>query len=114
MLAGFFTGLRNGGVPVSIREYLDLLGALSSHVVFADADEFYYLSRALLVKDEKHFDKFDRDGDAMINLGEFHLLVNELGHTGNPTEIAETFEQLDADGRGALGFDAFLRWWSTH
>ena len=60
MLAGFFTGLRNGGVPVSIREYLDLLGALSSHVVFADADEFYYLSRALLVKDEKHFDKFDR------------------------------------------------------
>ena len=61
-----------------------------------------------------HFDKFDRDGDAMINLGEFHLLVNELGHTGTPTEIAETFEQLDADGRGALGFDAFLRWWSTH
>ena len=60
MLAGFFTGLRNGGVPVSIREYLDLLGALSSHLVFADTDEFYYLSRALLVKDEKHFDRFDR------------------------------------------------------
>ena len=40
MLAGFFTGLRNGGVPVSIREYLDLLGALSSHLVFADTDEF--------------------------------------------------------------------------
>ncbi|HND15174.1 MAG TPA: VWA domain-containing protein [Pseudomonadales bacterium] len=43
-----------------MREYLDLLGELSSHLVFADTDEFYYLSRALLVKDEKHFDRFDR------------------------------------------------------
>ena len=60
MLGGFFTSLRTGGVPVSIREYLDLLGALSQRLVFADTDAFYYLSRALLVKDEKHFDKFDR------------------------------------------------------
>lgn len=60
MLGGFFTSLRNGGVPVSIREYLDLLGALSQHLVFADTDAFYYLSRTVLVKDEKHFDRFDR------------------------------------------------------
>lgn len=60
MLGGFFSSLRNGGVPVSIREYLDLLGALSQHLVFADTDEFYFLSRTLLVKDEKHFDRFDR------------------------------------------------------
>ncbi|MBP8924647.1 MAG: VWA domain-containing protein [Pseudomonadales bacterium] len=60
MLVNFFHGLRNGGVPVSIREYLDLLGALRARVVFADMNAFYYLSRAVLVKDEKYFDKFDR------------------------------------------------------
>ena len=60
MLVNFFHGLRSGGVPVSIREYLDLLGALRARVVFADVDAFYYLSRAVLVKDEKYFDKFDR------------------------------------------------------
>ena len=60
MLLNFFHGLRNGGVPVSIREYLDLLGALRQRLVFADIDAFYYLSRAVLVKDEKYFDKFDR------------------------------------------------------
>ena len=60
MLVNFFHGLRNGGVPVSIREYLDLLGALRVRVVFADVEAFYYLSRAVLVKDEKYFDKFDR------------------------------------------------------
>ena len=60
MLVNFFHGLSSGGVPVSIREYLDLLGALRARVVFADVDAFYYLSRAVLVKDEKYFDKFDR------------------------------------------------------
>ena len=60
MLVNFFHGLRNGGVPVSIREYLDLLGALDRRLAFGDVDEFYYLSRAVLVKDEKYFDKFDR------------------------------------------------------
>ena len=60
MLLNFFQGLRNGGVPVSIREYLDLLGALRQRLAFADVDAFYYLSRAVLVKDEKYFDKFDR------------------------------------------------------
>jgi len=60
MLINFFQGLRNGGVPVSIREFLDLLRALQQRLVFADIDQFYFLSRAVLVKDEKYFDKFDR------------------------------------------------------
>jgi uncharacterized protein len=60
MLLNFFHGLRNGGVPVSIREYLDLLGALRARLAFAEIDEFYFLSRTILVKDEKYFDKFDR------------------------------------------------------
>ena len=60
MLLNFFAGLRAGGVPVSIREYLDLIGALRARLAFADIDAFYYLSRTILVKDEKHFDRFDR------------------------------------------------------
>jgi hypothetical protein len=60
MLLNFYNGLRNGGVPVSIREYLDLLSALRARLAFADTEAFYFLSRAVLVKDEKYFDRFDR------------------------------------------------------
>jgi uncharacterized protein with von Willebrand factor type A (vWA) domain len=60
MLIPFFFQLRRGGVPVSITEYLTLLEALSAGVIESNADDFYFLSRAALVKDEKHFDRFDR------------------------------------------------------
>ncbi len=60
MLLGLFNEMRAAKVPVSVRELLDLINALKHNVVFADMDEFYYLSRAILVKDERHFDKFDR------------------------------------------------------
>lgn len=59
MLIHFFLALREGKVPVSIREFLDLLEALKEHIVFADMEEFYHLARVCLVKDEKHFDKYD-------------------------------------------------------
>ena len=60
MLLNLFNEMRAAKVPVSLRELLDLIGALEHKVVFADMDEFYYLARAILVKDERHFDKFDR------------------------------------------------------
>lgn len=60
MLLNLFTALRKAAVPVSLRELLDLLEALERQVVFADMDAFYYLARSLLVKDERHFDRFDR------------------------------------------------------
>lgn len=60
MLLNLFHELRAARVPVSLRELLDLIAALERNVVFADMDEFYYLARALLVKDERHYDKFDR------------------------------------------------------
>lgn len=60
MLIGFFLKVREYKVPCTIRELLDLIRALERHVVFADLDEFYAVSRAILVKDESHFDKFDR------------------------------------------------------
>lgn len=60
MLINFFFGLKNAGIPVTIRELLDLIAALKSHLVFANLDDFYVLSRAIMVKDEKYYDKFDR------------------------------------------------------
>jgi hypothetical protein len=60
LLTDFFLKLREGGVPASVKEYLVLMEALSKHVISGSLDEFYYLSRACLVKDESNYDKFDR------------------------------------------------------
>ncbi len=66
MLIDFFYTLRAAKLPVSVKEYLTLMEALKADVVgptnpdACSMDDFYYLSRAALVKDEKHYDKFDR------------------------------------------------------
>jgi len=60
MFLNFFTALRAAKVPVSLREYLTLLDALDQDLADKKVDEFYYLSRACLVKDERHFDRFDQ------------------------------------------------------
>lgn len=60
MLIDFFQIVRAAGVPVSIREYLDLINALKHNLAFADQEQFYQLTRVCLVKDEKYFDRFDR------------------------------------------------------
>src|SRR6188474_154701 len=66
MLIDFFYTLRGAKLPVSVKEYLVLLEALKAGVVGPESegahslDDFYYLARTSLVKDEKHYDKFDR------------------------------------------------------
>ena len=60
MLLQFFTGLREAKVPVSLGEYLTLLGALERDLAGKDVEAFYYLARTALVKDEAHLDRFDR------------------------------------------------------
>ena len=60
MFADFFYTLRKAEVPVSLREYLDLLAAMDQGLAAYDVEEFYYLSRAIMVKDERHIDKFDQ------------------------------------------------------
>lgn len=60
MLLGFFEHLRRYRVPVSVRELIDLLSIFSQRLIFADQDEFYFLSRLSLVKDEKYYDRFDQ------------------------------------------------------
>ena len=74
MLIDFFYTLRSAKLPVSVKEYLTLMEALQKGVVGPNVpepasdeeaagyaiDDFYFLSRTTLVKDEKHYDKFDR------------------------------------------------------
>jgi len=56
----FFEELRRHGVPVSLREYLSFLGALSAGQAAFDAEGFYYLARTAMVKDERQLDRFDQ------------------------------------------------------
>jgi uncharacterized protein with von Willebrand factor type A (vWA) domain len=60
MFLRLFTELRDAKVPVSLREYLSLMEAMDKGVIGLSTDDFYYLSRAALVKDERNLDKFDR------------------------------------------------------
>ena len=59
-MLGFFEALRAERVPVALREWLDLMAALDADLAFADAQAFFHLARTVLVKDERHYDKFER------------------------------------------------------
>jgi uncharacterized protein with von Willebrand factor type A (vWA) domain len=81
MLLNFFTSLREAKVPVSLREYLTLLEALQRDLADQSAEQFYFLSRAALVKDERNLDKFDRV---------FGQVFKGLGEGGGPDGVAVT------------------------
>ncbi|HSP57839.1 MAG TPA: VWA domain-containing protein [Halomonas sp.] len=60
MFIGLFETLKRAGVPVSLRELLDLHAVVERGVVFADMQAFYQVARTVMVKDERYFDRFDR------------------------------------------------------
>jgi len=60
MFITFFTELKSAGIPVSLREYLTLMEALDKDLAEKSVEDFYYLARLSLVKDESNLDKFDR------------------------------------------------------
>jgi uncharacterized protein with von Willebrand factor type A (vWA) domain len=60
MFITFFQELKAAGLPVTVREYLTLMEAMDKDVASRRVEDFYYLSRAVLVKDERNLDKFDR------------------------------------------------------
>ncbi|MBL8496123.1 MAG: VWA domain-containing protein [Rhodocyclaceae bacterium] len=86
MLIEFFLHLKSRKLPVSTREYLDLLAAMQARVASHSIDDFYFLSRALLVKDEANYDKFDRA------FGEYFKGVERL--PGLEAEIPEEWLRL--------------------
>ena len=60
MFVNFFAELKAANLPVTLKEYLMLMEAMDKHVASGSVDDFYYLSRAALVKDERNLDKFDQ------------------------------------------------------
>ena len=60
MFLNLFFKLKEAKVPVSLREHLTLLEAMEKQVVMYDVEDFYFLSRSALVKDERHLDRFDQ------------------------------------------------------
>ncbi len=79
MLINFFLTLRKYKVPVTIRELMDLLAALSGRLVYASIDDFYLLSRTCMVKDESHYDKFDRAFAAYFKgLDDLHGMLESM------------------------------------
>jgi uncharacterized protein len=80
MLVRFFLLLKSAGVPVSITELLTLLEALKAGLAEISAERFYYLARTCLVKDERHYDRFDQAFAAHFKGAEdvFKLLSREL------------------------------------
>ena len=60
MFLNLFFGLKEARLPVSLREHLTLIEAMDAGLAIYDVEEFYYLARAALVKDERHLDRFDQ------------------------------------------------------
>jgi uncharacterized protein with von Willebrand factor type A (vWA) domain len=81
MLIEFFLKLKQGGVPVSIKEFLVLIEAMAKRVAFGAMEEFYYLARICLVKDEKFYDRYDRVFAAyfkgIVEVEEIAILIPE-------------------------------------
>jgi hypothetical protein len=106
MLVDFFYCLREARLPVSIQELLTLLQALKRDVIGPSIDEFYYLARATLVKDEALFDRFDRA------FGEFlrgaHADVDQAARIPDDwlrRTLARELTDLDSAGLEKLGWD---------
>ncbi len=87
MFQRFFTELRAARVPVSLKEYLVLVEALEKDAIDINVQDFYYLSRTALVKDERHLDKFDRV---------FGQVFKGLENTGDAVNAAIPEEWLQA------------------
>ena len=82
MFTQFFTQLRAANVPVSLKEYLLLLEALDADLADKSPEEFYYLARAALVKDERHIDRFDQ-----VFAEVFRGLISDAGQ--EPQELPD-------------------------
>ena len=112
MLTEFFFMLREGGMKPSITELLTLLEAMKRGVAGQNVEDFYYLSRSCLVKDESQFDRFDQVFSAHFHGIEeaFRGLVEELPEDWlrKQAELLLTEEerrQIEAMG----GFDALMQ-----
>jgi uncharacterized protein len=89
MFLAFFHELKAAGLPVTVREYLTLMEGMDKNLAAQKIEDFYYLSRATLVKDERNLDKFDRV------FGQVFKGIEMLGEVTGAAEIpAEWLKKL--------------------
>lgn len=114
MFLQFFTTLRAAKIPVSLREFLSFLEAMNTDLVLYDTEGFYYLARAIMVKDERNLDKFDQAFSASFSGLETMTLNDILDAVDVPEDwlrkLAEktlTSEEM-AEIKSLGGFDALM------
>lgn len=104
MLIDFFYTLREAQLPVSVKEYLTLVEALRERVIAPSLDDFYYLARLTLIKDERYFDKFDQAfgayfrGVQQLTDAAFELPLDWLEQRLRRELTAEEKAQIEAMG----------------
>ncbi|HEY5790817.1 MAG TPA: VWA domain-containing protein [Gammaproteobacteria bacterium] len=112
MLVDFFGHLRHAGVPVSLREFLDLLAALEARVVSCNVDDFYGLARACLVKDERLYDRFDLAFGSYfegLELAGEALLEADIPESWLREQLQRHFSDEERAKLEQLGFDELLQ-----
>jgi uncharacterized protein len=114
MFLPFFQKLRQEGVPVSLREYLAFLEGMVAGLVTYDVDGFYHLARVVMVKDERHLDRFDRAFAAAFNGLEAISADQVLDAIDLPRDWLEKLAErhMTAEERAQVaalgGFDALM------
>ena len=107
MLIPFFFTLRKAALPVSIKEYLTLLEAMQRGVGERSVDDFYYLARTCLVKDETLYDRFDQA------FGYYFQGIEELGDqlfTELPADWLEKMAELELSEEEKAAIEALGGW----
>jgi hypothetical protein len=109
MLINFFYHLRAARLPVSVNELLTLLAALKKDVIRPSIDEFYFLSRATLVKDEAHYDRFDRAFGEFFNGVQTSIgLAKEIPDEWFRSLLEREFTPEELARLEKLGFDRLM------
>ena len=109
MLINFFYHLRASRLPVSVNELLTLLAALKKDVIRPSIDEFYFLSRATLVKDEAHYDRFDRAFGEFFNGVQTSIgLAKEIPDEWFRSLLEREFTPEELARLEKLGFDRLM------
>ena len=107
MFATFFHELKAAKVPVTLKEYLTLMEAMQADLADRSVEHFYYLSRATLVKDERHLDKFDQVFGHVFKGLE---LMREALETQIPEEWLRSLAQLYLSDEEKAKIEALGGW----
>jgi uncharacterized protein with von Willebrand factor type A (vWA) domain len=110
MLVDFFLHLRAAGLPVSIRELLTLLEALQAGVIGPSLDEFYFLARASLVKEESRYDRFDQAFGQFVRGIQAQLApLAQIPEEWFRRQLERTFSAEDLAKLEKLGWDKLMQ-----